>query len=153
MNKLLLVAALAVAAYFAFLPGPGTPDSHEAPVSPGVASTPADHTDSALENAFANRHGKQQLAGQGVVVRLLPDDGNGSRHQRFIIRLNSGQSLLIAHNIDLAPRIDSLRTGDTVSFNGEYEWNPKGGVMHWTHHDPQGRHPGGWIKHNGQTYQ
>ena len=153
MKKLLLVAALAVAAYFALLPGSGTPDSHEAPVSQGVASTAGDHSAAALENAFANRLGNQQLAGQGVVVKLLPDDSNGSRHQRFIVKLNSGRTLLIAHNIDLAQRIDTLRAGDTVAFYGEYEWNPKGGVMHWTHHDPQGRHPGGWIKHDGQTYQ
>lgn len=157
MNKLLLIAALAVAAYFALLPASGTSGtsgtsgSPEAPVSHGVAS--ASGHDAALENAFSNRLGNQQLAGQGVVVKLLPDDNDGSRHQRFIVKLNSGQTLLVAHNIDLAQRIDTLRTGDTVAFYGEYEWNPKGGVMHWTHHDPQGRHPGGWIKHKGQTYQ
>lgn len=153
MNKLLLSAALAVAAYFAFLPAPGTSGSPETPASSGVASVAGERSDAALENAFSNRLGNQQLAGQGVVVKLLPDDNNGSRHQRFIVKLNSGRTLLVSHNIDLAQRIDTLRTGDTVAFYGEYEWNPKGGVMHWTHHDPQGRHPGGWIKHNGQTYQ
>lgn len=153
MNKILLIAALAVAAYFAFLPAPGTSGSPEAPVSPGVASVAGERSDAALENAFSNRLGNQQLAGQGVVVKLLPDDNNGSRHQRFIVKLNSGRTLLVSHNIDLAQRIDTLRAGDTVAFYGEYEWNPKGGVMHWTHHDPQGRHPGGWIKHNGQAYQ
>lgn len=153
MNKLLLIAALVVAAYFALLPGPGTTDNPRAPASTDVASAAGGHTDAALENAFVNRLSNQQLAGQGVVVKLLPDDNNGSRHQRFIVKLNSGRTLLVSHNIDLAQRIDTLRTGDTVAFYGEYEWSQKGGVMHWTHHDPQGRHPGGWIKHNGQTYQ
>lgn len=95
----------------------------------------------------------QQVRGGGEVTRVLPDDNDGSRHQRFIVRLSSGRSLLIAHNIDLAPRVPSIRVGDTVSFNGEYEWNDKGGVIHWTHLDPQNRHPAGWIEHKGKRYQ
>jgi len=61
--------------------------------------------------------------------------------------------VLVSHNIDLAPRIDGLRTGDRVDVRGEYEWNARGGVIHWTHHDPQGRHPGGWLRHRGRLYQ
>ncbi len=95
----------------------------------------------------------QQVRGSGVVVRVLPDDNDGSRHQRFIVRLASGRTLLIAHNIDLAPRVPSLGQGDSVGFYGEYEWNDRGGVIHWTHHDPQGRHPAGWIEHRGRRYQ
>jgi hypothetical protein len=40
-----------------------------------------------------------------------------------------------------------------VEFFGEYEWNAKGGVVHWTHHDPQGLHENGWLKHQGRLYQ
>jgi hypothetical protein len=93
------------------------------------------------------------VQGSGTVTRILSDDTDGSRHQRFILRIASGRTLLIAHNIDLAPRIGSLRTGDTVAFYGEYEWNDKGGVIHWTHHDPQGHHVGGWLEHNGRRYE
>ena len=88
-----------------------------------------------------------------MVKKLLPDDNEGSRHQRFILSLPSGQTLLIAHNVDLAPRIPGLQVGDAVAFSGEYEWNSPGGVLHWTHHDPQRRHPGGWLQHEGKTYQ
>ena len=94
-----------------------------------------------------------QARGSGSVVRILPDDNDGSRHQRFILRLASGRTLLIAHNIDLAPRIPGIRTGDTVEFHGEFRSNPEGGVIHWTHHDPQGRHPDGWLRHRGETYR
>lgn len=109
--------------------------------------------DGTLQAAYDNRQSGIQVQGRGVVARILPDDNEGSRHQRFILRLDSGQTLLVAHNIDLAPRVDRLRTGDTVEFNGEYEWNSKGGVIHWTHHDPGGRHEGGWLKHGGRVYQ
>jgi hypothetical protein len=106
-----------------------------------------------LEQAFKNQKSNFQVEGEGEVIRILPDDLKGSRHQRFIIRLHSGQTLLISHNIDLAPRISNLRKGDAVTFSGEYEWNHKGGVIHWTHHDPAGRHIGGWIKYQGKKYQ
>lgn len=109
--------------------------------------------DAVIARAFSNRESDLQVYGQGVVLMLLPDDNNDSRHQRFIIRLSSGQTLLIAHNIDLAPGIDTLRTGDTVQFYGEYEWNEKGGVIHWTHNDPDGSHVAGWLQHQGQRYQ
>ena len=106
-----------------------------------------------LKKAFENKTSNLQVQSQGIVIKTLPDDNQGSRHQRFLLKLSSGQTLLIAHNIDLAPRIPNLKVGDTVAFYGEYEWNAKGGVIHWTHHDPQKRHPNGWLKHQGKIYQ
>lgn len=151
MNKLLLLAALAVAAYFTL--APVAPDRPGVEARPAVAAVGDSRSDAVIEEAFVNRLSDRQVEGQGTVVKTLADDTNGSRHQRFIVRLESGRTLLVSHNIDLAPRIDALRAGDTVAFYGEYEWNSKGGVIHWTHHDPQGRHAAGWIRHAGQTYQ
>ena len=94
-----------------------------------------------------------QMCGSGTVIRLLSDDNKGDRHQRFIIRESSGRTLLVAHNIDLAPKIYSLQKGGIVKFCGEYETNSKGGVIHWTHHDPKGRHVGGWLEYQGERYQ
>ena len=110
-------------------------------------------TDDAIGRAFASGVSGIQVEGEGAVIRLLPDDLNGSRHQRFIVELASGQTLLISHNIDVAPRINGLEVGDSVRFSGEYAWNEKGGVVHWTHRDPRGRHSAGWVVHNGRTYQ
>ncbi len=109
--------------------------------------------DQVLKQAYQSQQSDVQVRGSGVVTRVLRDDNVGSRHQKFILKLESRQTLLVAHNIDLAPRVANLNVGDRIEFNGEYEWNSKGGVLHWTHHDPQGRHEGGWLKHNGRTYQ
>lgn len=106
----------------------------------------------ALFTAIEQQKSDVQVAGKGVVFKLLPDDNIGSRHQKFLMEVN-GKSLLIAHNIDLAPRIDDLQEGDTIEFFGEFEWNNKGGVVHWTHHDPRNKHPHGFLKHNGNVYQ
>lgn len=110
-------------------------------------------SDRILRRAFESQTSKLEVEGRGVVKRILSDDNEGSRHQRFVLELSSGQTLLISHNVDLAPRIPDLQQGDEVDFRGEYDWNPEGGVIHWTHHDPAGHHPGGWLKHQGQTYR
>lgn len=146
MKKIiLLVISLAILAYQTVVNV--APDRNLATDAQFVSS------DEQLGEAFENRQSGIQIIGSGRVARLLSDDTKGSQHQRFILELNSGQRLLIAHNIDLANRIDSLSTGDNVVFNGQYEWNNKGGVIHWTHHDPKGRRPGGWLQHQGKTYQ
>ncbi len=107
----------------------------------------------AIAVAFAAQRSDVQVAGTGVVLRLLADDNDGSRHQRFIIKLADGQTVLVAHNIDVAPRLSAIARGDTVRFNGEYEWNESGGVLHWTHRDPAGRHVAGWLEHDGRRVQ
>lgn len=118
-----------------------------------IDPSPSSPEDQSLSQAFEQRKSDVQVAGDGIVTRILSDDREGSRHQRFIVRIASGQTVLIQHNIDLAPRISDLKVGDTVSFFGEYVWNEQGGLVHWTHHDPAGRHVGGWVKHNGNTFQ
>lgn len=112
----------------------------------------ADNNQSVL-NAVHKRLKNVQVSGSGKVSRILSDDNYGNRHQRFILRLSPKQTILIAHNIDLAPRINKLKSGDVVEFYGEFEWNSKGGVVHWTHHDPNGNHKDGWLKHNGRIYK
>ncbi len=106
-----------------------------------------------FEQVFEQQQSGVQLEVDATIIKLLPDDNNGRRHQRFIIQLASGHTILVAHNIDLTPRIDNLKVGDHVSVFGEYEWNQQGGVLHWTHHDPAKKHITGWIRHQGNQYQ
>lgn len=108
--------------------------------------------DKKLAWAFKNKVSEIQVTCSGKVVYKLADDTSDVRHQRFIIELESGQTLLIVHNIDLVKRVKPLRIGDKVTVRGEYIWNHKGGLIHYTHRDPAGIHPSGWIKHRGILY-
>lgn len=147
MKKFLLILIFGIAVY-GFV--------QQAPKSFSISSffsSEISTSDLSLEKAFKNNQSDIQVGGSGKVIKILPDDTQGSRHQKFILKLNSGQTILIAHNIDIAPRISDLNVGDHINFYGEYEWNPKGGVVHWTHHDPSGRHEGGWLNHGGGIYE
>jgi hypothetical protein len=125
-------------------------DGGGATATPAADSREAANADVAA--AFAEHRSGVWVVGEGTVEHLLADDRQGSRHQRFILRLEGGQTLLVSHNIDLAQRLP-LAVGDRVAFRGEYEWNEKGGLVHWTHHDPAGRRAGGWLRHQGELYR
>ncbi|WP_084005364.1 DUF3465 domain-containing protein [Gilvimarinus polysaccharolyticus] len=116
------------------------------------AVTVSPSNNNALQQAWQQQRSDVQVRGSGIVSRVLADDTKGSQHQRFILKINEQQTLLVAHNIDLAPRLPNLRPGDLVEFYGEYEWNNRGGVLHWTHKDPRGKHAHGWLRYQGQQY-
>ncbi len=109
--------------------------------------------ENALADAIAARRSNVQVVGEGMVAKILPDDTKGSRHQRFLVGVDSGRTILIAHNIDLAPRVENLKERTAIRFAGEYEWNDKGGVVHWTHQDPKRSHQAGWLEYAGRRYQ
>lgn len=106
-----------------------------------------------VETLYAEKASHVQVDDTGQVVKILSDDNEGSRHQRFLVKTASGQTLLFTHNIDLAGRVENIKVGATIDFRGEYIYNEKGGIVHWTHHDPAHHHYDGWIKFNGNTYQ
>ena len=108
----------------------------------------------AVADAFKNQQSDLIVESvTGTVESVLPDDLEGDRHQRFVIRVSRNQTLLVVHNIDIAPRLDDLRKGDRVSVTGEYEWNERGGLIHWTHKDPRSTHQDGWIDFNNVRYE
>jgi hypothetical protein len=115
----------------------------------GAATAPV----APMQAVAADYRDGQQLVTRGRVIRILSDDRDGSAHQRFIIQLDGGNTLLIAHNIDLAPRLAGLTVGESVIVAGEFAPNDRGGLVHWTHHDPAGRHVPGYIEWRGRRYQ
>ena len=143
MKKNIFMAALAIVIYLLAQQGASIPD----------LSSITQSSDTTLQSAFVNEQSDLQIQGQGVVKKVLADDRKGLQHQKFILQTSPEQTVLVAHNIDIADRLPGLKKGDTVEFYGEYEWTSQGGVLHWTHHDPSGRHINGWLKYNGQIYQ
>lgn len=98
------------------------------------------------EEAFSRKLSGVFLTAKGRVLRILPDDREGVPHQRFLLHLPSGHTLLVLHNVAVAPRVP-LREGVWLRVRGEYRWNEKGGLLHFTHRPaggPRGE-VGGWI--------
>lgn len=121
--------------------------------APNYEAAGMDSTDDlSLVTAQNQRARNVRVTVTARVRRLLPDDRKGNPHQRFLLGLSNGTTVLVAHNIDLAPYVP-LQQGDTVTICGEYIWNEKGGVLHYTHHTTNSHHQGGYIQYNRQTYQ
>ena len=148
-NFLFLLFALLVACE----PAPISAPTSALTADSAQASVVAQSGNAAIVEAFKHKKSDIFVEGAGAVKKLLADDNKGSLHQKFLVSISPEQTLLFAHNIDLAPRVENLQIGDAVEFRGEYVYNPKGGVMHWTHKDPDGGTKAGWIKHNGKVYE
>lgn len=150
-----LIAVVVLALLLRELGGPDLISALD-PGAPGTtaptAPTAARSEDARLEQLFRDQASDVMVTLSGTVDRTMADDNEGSRHQRFILRLDSGRTVLIAHNIDLAARVP-IQANDPITLRGEYEWSHQGGTVHWTHHDPKQWREGGWIDHNGTRYQ
>lgn len=112
-------------------------------------------TSDSIVELFQAHRSDAIVTATGTVTRLLPDDlhdldGSG-KHQQFLVDVPGDVTVKIAHNLAFG-RVP-VRVGDRVRFRGEYEWNDRGGCIHWTHHDPKGWHEDGWIEHQGKRFE
>ena len=154
-NLILVVIILLLATYVSY----DFKEKQNARITSSNTQTSVSNTNISVDDqdkimqAYQQQRSNIQVQAQGTIKTILPEDNQGSRHQKMILKLENGLTVLIAHNIDLAPKIEGLKKGDKVEFYGEYEYNQKGGVIHWTHHDPQGKHIDGWLKYQGRMYQ
>jgi len=124
---------------------------HTGPQTP-IEAPGGQSTSSQVDDAYLSQRSNIIVTAEGTVDRVLADDTSGDQHQRFVLRLPSGLTILVAHNIDVAPRIPGITTGSSLKIHGEYEWSAKGGTVHWTHRDHRGSHEAGWIEFKGQRY-
>jgi hypothetical protein len=88
---------------------------------------------------------------EGIVARILMDDREDRRNQKFTIRLTNGQMLLVIHDQEVAGRVP-VSVGDTVLVRGEYVWTETGGTLRHTQRDYSTRRLHGWIDHRGERY-
>ncbi len=101
-----------------------------------------------LEMLYKSKTSGVFVTFKAKVINILSDDNDGSRHQRLILEHNN-MTVLLAHNIDVADRVP-VKKNDTITVNGQYEWNDKGGVVHWTH--KKDNNPYGWVMYNNKKY-
>jgi len=100
--------------------------------------------------AYLQRQSGLWLTVSSQVMRTLPDEIGTLKHQRFIVRCSSGQTLLIVNDLSIGTRAP-VHVGDRVLIRGQYVWNRQGGLLHFTHHSDSGG-AGGWIVLRGRVY-
>jgi len=157
MKQLAAIAVMLIAAAYQYFDSGSTSNNASDKQSSSTAQNKQQPSDQAkvlkrIRDAKGDTNAKFWTVVQGEVIKNLKDDTKGSQHQKFLVRLSSDITLLVAHNIDLAPRAP-VSKGDQVTMRGEYAWNNRGGVLHWTHHDPKGKREGGWIEVDGKRYE
>src|SRR5574339_597933 len=67
----------------------------------------------AVEDAHRYRQTGFMAEVEGTVARILMDDREDRRNQKFTIRLTNGQMLLVIHDQEVAGRVP-VSVGDTV---------------------------------------
>ena len=111
--------------------------------------------DSAVCDAYNAGRSHVEVVAAGRITRVLGiANGRVSPHEGFLMKLDSGCNVevRVEVNTDLAGTFPAAQ-GEPVTVKGEYEYYPRGGVIHWTHHDPRFRHEAGFIEIGGKTYQ
>ncbi len=85
------------------------------------------------------------------VTKLLADDQQGLRHQKFEVVTSQGQKVLCVYNLDQGQRIP-LQVGDQVDVGGEFKWTKYGALLHWLHEDSRDKRPDGYVDLEGRRY-
>ena len=121
----------------------------------GCASHPETPDNGLVCKTYAAQAGKQEVLAQGNVVAVLGTMlGPSGHHEGFLLHLTGDCDLTVRveTNVDLTGPVP-LKAGEAAIVKGEYEYSALGGVIHWTHIDPGGRHVAGYVQAAGKVYQ
>jgi hypothetical protein len=123
-----------------------------APTARAATASDTAAQNAAIQGAFEQRSAGAELTAIGTVDRVLSDEtGPSGPHERFFLQLPSGMTVLIEPNLSIAPRVP-VAVGSAVTVHGEYVSNAEGGLLHFTHHDPDRSHEGGYVLYGGRRY-
>lgn len=115
--------------------------------NPGLASNDADLVRAVQDRRYVSF----VTASQVTVTKVMEDDTLGKPHQRWYVRLSSGDEVFCVYNLDMGKRVP-LKVGDVISMGGEFKWTSRGALLHWLHHDPRQNRPDGFVEVGGQRY-
>lgn len=121
-------------------------------VSPPVAN----EGNSVVYDAWRAQRSHVEVTASGVIARDLGTrSGVSAAHEGFLLHLagasGRGLTVRVEANVDFTGAMP-IAAGEPVVVRGEYEFDPRGGVIHWTHRDPRGRHPDGFIQIQNKRY-
>jgi hypothetical protein len=123
----------------------------------GCAATGGADGNGAVYDAWAHHRSRIEVTAAGSVARILGTrEGRSGAHEGFLLHLRGasgrGLTVRVEDNVDLTGPIP-LAPGDDVEVRGEYIYDPRGGLIHYTHTDPRGRHPGGYVRVGDKIYR
>lgn len=108
--------------------------------------------DAALVKAVENKQQVKYLqAANMVVVKVLPEDNQGLRHQKWVVKLSSGKTVTAVYNTSMCEEVP-VQVGDVVGLGGHFLWTNQGPIIHWLHKDPKRNRPDGYVELAGKKY-
>jgi len=116
----------------------------------------SDAGNAAVYQSWAQQRSKVEVTASGSVAKVLGTRrGPSGVHTGFLLHLRGaegrGLTVRVEDNVDLTGQIP-IRAGDDVEVRGEYIYDPRGGLIHYTHRDPRGRHAGGYVRIGNRMY-
>ncbi|MDQ2908907.1 MAG: DUF3465 domain-containing protein [Candidatus Eremiobacteraeota bacterium] len=123
----------------------------------GCAPATGDAANGAIYDAWRGGNSHLEVTASGTVSRILGTRlGRSGEHEGFLLHLSGaagrGLTVRVEDNVDLTGPIP-LSPGDGATVRGEYIYDPRGGLIHYTHRDPRGRHDAGYVQVGGRLYQ
>jgi hypothetical protein len=124
--------------------------------APSGQSAGSDAGNAAVYQSWAQQRSKVEVTASGSVAKVLGTRrGPSGVHTGFLLHLRGsegrGLTVRVEDNVDLTGPIP-IRAGDDVEVRGEYIYDPRGGLIHYTHRDPRGRRAGGYVRIGNRMY-